>query len=106
MQWTGAVLKAARRLMVSIEVKHDPFYTTATNVVALNRTVAVPLVWIEEAAQLDAKSKDKLDEMLLSKVRLMKGLSITIVVMGLVTSAIGIIMHFVINRRMGSLSIN
>lgn len=92
--------------MVSIEVKNDPFYTKVTNVAALNRTVAVPLVWIEEAAQLDPKNKDKLDEMLLSKVRLMKGLSITIVVIGLITAASGIIMHFVINRRMGSLTIN
>lgn len=99
-------MKAARRLMVSLEVKRDPFYTQVTNVLALNQTVAVPLIWIEEAAQLDPKNKDKLDEMLFSKVRLMKGLSITFVVIGLITSAIGIIMHFVVNRKMGSLRIN
>lgn len=106
MQWTGAVVKAARRLMVSLEAKHDPFYTQVTNVNALNRTVAVPLIWIEESAQLDDGNKNKLDEMLFRNVRLLKGISVTIVVIGLLTSIIGIIMHFVLVRRMGSLNIN
>lgn len=90
--------------MVSLEAKHDPLYTQVTNVNALNRTVAVPLVWIEESAQLDDEKKNELDQMLFRNVRLLKGISVTVVVMGLLTSIIGIIMHFVIVRRMGSLT--
>ena len=100
------MVKAARRLMVSLEAKHDPFYTQVTNVNALNQTVAVPLVWIEESAQLDDENKEKLDQMLFRSVRLLKGISVTVVVIGLLTSIIGIIMHFVIGRRVGSLNIN
>ena len=101
------MVKAARRLMVSIEVKHDPTYgTQVTNVAALNGTRAVPLVWIEESAEIDPKNQEKLDQMLFRNVRLLKGISITIVVIGLIVSAIGIVMHFVIHRRMGSLNIN
>ena len=73
---------------------------------ALNQTVAVPLVWIEESAQLDDENKNKLDQMLFRNVRLLKGISVTVVVIGLLTSIIGIIMHFVVVRRMGSLTIN
>lgn len=44
----------------------------------------VPVAWIEESAEMDQKSKDQFDEMLLSKDRLLNNIAISLLAIGLV----------------------
>lgn len=57
----------------------------------------LPIVWIEESAEMDEAQKEKLDSLLFKYIRLMKGMAGVAVAIGLVALTVGI--HFFYEMR-------
>lgn len=75
---SGAVVTARKRLQVNIPLKNTPEIIQLSSV----KDVVLPLLWLEEAADLDQENADIIKDMVINPVNALEGVQWTMVAIG------------------------
>ncbi|RWS24708.1 Lysosome membrane protein 2-like protein [Leptotrombidium deliense] len=98
---TGLAMNAARRVQVNVQTQNYSDIAIFSN---LNPSL-VPFLWLEETATIDDKSADEFKSKVYSKVRLLSGLMIAAIVIGLLLVLIAFGVYAFYRRSMYSFTV-
>ncbi|GAB6018678.1 scavenger receptor class B, member [Chamberlinius hualienensis] len=93
---SGTLLRAARKIQTNVLFKPIPGFPVIENL----PDILLPLLWLNESAELTSEMVDKLKTKLFSPIKIGSTVPLVIIAIGCVTVFIGVIMSLILNFKL------